>query len=225
MKVCPSCGTQNRPTANFCKGCRSPLGAAPAAPAAPAQPAAGGAGTTMCPIGHIYPANLPGCPYCPKGGGAGVGKAAPTRQEAPGGGGKPLVGKAAPTRPPRSERARPARKATKIAKEERPLAGWLVVLSSRSEEIYRDYKIFDGRNKIGRAGGGAQIQVNDEEISGDHAVIAAEDEEYFVTDVGSANGTYVNGAKVRDVQVSDGDFIKVGKTVLVVCTFKHRAQM
>ena len=75
------------------------------------------------------------------------------------------------------------RKATKIAKESRPLAGWLVVLSSRSEEIYRDYRIYEGRNKVGRAGGGSEIQVNDEEISNDQAVITAEDDEYYITDV------------------------------------------
>ncbi len=178
----------------------------------------------MCAIGHMYPANLPQCPYCPRpGAGAGpAGKAGPTRPES---GGGPGAGKAAPTRPPRSERQPAPRKATKIAKEDRPLAGWLVVLSSRSEEIYRDYRLYEGRNKIGRVGGGGAIQIDDEETSGEHAVLTCEDDEYYITDVGSANGTYVNGQKVRDVPISDGDFIKLGKTVLVFRTFTHRAQM
>lgn len=220
MKPCPKCGTLNRPTANFCKSCRSPLGgqAVAAAPAAPVP-----AGGTMCPIGHIYPANLPQCPYCPRPSDARAGGAAPTRQEV--GGGGISSGKAAPTRPPMGDRPRPAPKATKIAKEDRPLAGWLVVLSSRTEEIYRDYRLYEGRNKIGRSSSGAAIGINDDEISGEHAVLTSEGDEYYITDVGSANGTYLNGQKVRDAPIADGDYVKIGKTVLVFRSFTNRAEM
>ena len=71
MSQCPKCGTENRAGANFCKSCRAPL----AAQSAP-QPGIA-EGNKMCHIGHVYPANLPQCPYCPKPGMRG--KSQPTR--------------------------------------------------------------------------------------------------------------------------------------------------
>ena len=47
-----------------------------------------------------------------------------------------------------------------------------------------------------------------------HAEIRPSGNGYCVTDLGSMNGTQVNGAPMREHVLADGDQISIGKTVL-----------
>jgi pSer/pThr/pTyr-binding forkhead associated (FHA) protein len=48
-----------------------------------------------------------------------------------------------------------------------------------------------------------------------HARLAGKDGTWFVEDLGSTNGTYLNDRKVvAPVEVHAGDVVRVGKTVL-----------
>jgi two-component system cell cycle response regulator len=63
---------------------------------------------------------------------------------------------------------------------------------------------------IGR-GGGAAIQVADPAVSREHCrVWCAADGSMRVTDLGSTNGTIVNGKTVREAVLAEGDKIQVG---------------
>ena len=53
-----------------------------------------------------------------------------------------------------------------------------------------------------------------ERVSRHHARIAASDGRWYVADLGSMNGTLVNGVPVREQHLHDGDEISVGETVL-----------
>src|SRR4051812_12229165 len=71
---------------------------------------------------------------------------------------------------------------------------------------------------IGRDAGNA-IRLNDTEISRRHAELYQRDGEvrrYYIRDVGSANGTFVNNAPVADAPLQPGDQIQVGQSLLVV---------
>ena len=59
------------------------------------------------------------------------------------------------------------------------------------------------------------IRVADEGVSRRHAEIRLEDGEYWVVDLGSMNGTSVNGNRVDRVQLRDGDRIALGSTEVV----------
>jgi len=69
---------------------------------------------------------------------------------------------------------------------------------------------------LGRAG--ADIDLGDPSVSAHHFQIEAIGEEFFVRDLGSRNGTYLNGTKVRYAELRPGDQLRAGRTVLVFRT-------
>ena len=71
---------------------------------------------------------------------------------------------------------------------------------------------------IGRQAPGAGSLANDIEISRTHARITAEpDGRFVIEDLGSTNGTYVNGARIETpVALEAGDRIEVGGSALLV---------
>lgn len=61
------------------------------------------------------------------------------------------------------------------------------------------------------------IRVEDGAASRKHCLIKAVGDAWILTDLGSANGTKVNGSRIakhEEIDLSDGDRIKIGKTVL-----------
>lgn len=66
---------------------------------------------------------------------------------------------------------------------------------------------------IGR-GDGADITFADEAMSGSHAAIELGVEGYKVRDMGSTNGTFVNGSPVQAAELKHGDKITVGEHTL-----------
>jgi diguanylate cyclase (GGDEF)-like protein len=68
----------------------------------------------------------------------------------------------------------------------------------------------NGSYTIGR-GSGCDIQLPDISVSREHARIATEGDDFVVEDLGSTNGTYVNGRKVTRHVLQAGDKIRVGR--------------
>ncbi|HUY40115.1 MAG TPA: FHA domain-containing protein [Candidatus Dormibacteraeota bacterium] len=69
---------------------------------------------------------------------------------------------------------------------------------------------------IGR-GADADVVVDDPDASRHHARLEAENGIVYVTDLESANGTFLNGRRLRQaIEVRPGDRIDVGTTRLVV---------
>jgi hypothetical protein len=60
------------------------------------------------------------------------------------------------------------------------------------------------------------LVLNDAKCSRKHAVLEAGPQGISVRDTGSANGVYVNGAKVERASVREGDLIRVGEVTLKV---------
>ncbi len=66
---------------------------------------------------------------------------------------------------------------------------------------------------IGRAGS-CQIVIDDTYASQQHARVYESNGGFMVEDLGSTNGTYVNGRKISyPLELRPGDRIKIGKTV------------
>lgn len=85
--------------------------------------------------------------------------------------------------------------------------------------------LFDGANLIGR-GPDTAIMIPSMKVSRHHAKITVEHDAASLEDLGSKNGTYLNGTKIQEpVQLDGGDLIGVGcvtETVLVVDSLGRR---
>lgn len=60
-----------------------------------------------------------------------------------------------------------------------------------------------------------EIQIIDARVSRKHFVIRKNGDDYVICDMRSQNGVFVNGDKVQEAQLQDGDRIEVGDTTLV----------
>jgi hypothetical protein len=70
------------------------------------------------------------------------------------------------------------------------------------------------RAVVGRLAG-CDICLPDHNVSRQHAAFVYEDGSWRIEDLGSTNGTFVNGARVAASLLADGDTIEVGATRLV----------
>jgi len=59
------------------------------------------------------------------------------------------------------------------------------------------------------------VRLNDTEVSRRHAELRLDDEQYRVVDLGSANGTFINGHMVDQAPLRAGDRLQLGQTVML----------
>ena len=62
---------------------------------------------------------------------------------------------------------------------------------------------------------GNQIQIHDTEVSRRHAELRRSDKTYILADLGSSNGTYINGQRITTQPLATGDQLQVGGTQLL----------
>ena len=72
---------------------------------------------------------------------------------------------------------------------------------------------------IGRLGGNDIVFENDA-VSGRHAKIYAQDDEYCIQDLNSTNGTLVNKNQIKSHSLKDEDIIAIGKHELIYCQYE-----
>lgn len=91
---------------------------------------------------------------------------------------------------------------------------WIISLNDKA---IKRFKIKDGwKLTIGR-GIDADVIVDNTAISREHTSIELKDGRYILSDLGSLNGTFVNGNKIdRGVYITEDDNIKLGKFKLAV---------
>jgi len=77
------------------------------------------------------------------------------------------------------------------------------------------YVLGEGDTTAGRAAD-AEIFLGDVTVSRHHAVFMMDDDGLTVTDLGSTNGTYVNGRRHETAALAPGDEVMLGKFHLVV---------
>ncbi|MFC9837614.1 DUF3662 and FHA domain-containing protein [Rhodococcus sp. NPDC127530] len=79
----------------------------------------------------------------------------------------------------------------------------------------RHFQLREGNNIIGR-GQEAQFRLPDTGVSRRHIDIRWDGQVAMLSDLGSTNGTTVNGAPVQDWQLADGDIIRAGHSEILV---------
>jgi pSer/pThr/pTyr-binding forkhead associated (FHA) protein len=73
----------------------------------------------------------------------------------------------------------------------------------------QDIRLTRQKTVIGKSAD-ADIQLNDQYASKLHAVIHFEEGKFFISDLGSSNHTRVNGEKILNQELKDGDKIMIG---------------
>ena len=58
------------------------------------------------------------------------------------------------------------------------------------------------------------IRLHDTEVSRRHAEVRPVDNSYRIVDLGSANGTFVNGRRVEQAPLANGDLLMLGRVAL-----------
>jgi hypothetical protein len=88
--------------------------------------------------------------------------------------------------------------------------------------IFVEQKPMEGREQSLKAGDtigreGCEVNLMDPEVSRRHAAIRLEGGSLAIQDLGSTNGTYVNGARISAVTtLKDGDEVRLGNTVWAI---------
>lgn len=117
----------------------------------------------------------------------------------------------------RADRATGATAAPTRAKKRRGKGGPLSLTVIAPDELRGQTWEVGDELTVGRAAA-CQISLNgDTYVSQMHARVFIRDGEYYVEDLGSTNGTYLNRKKLTtEMPIDRGDRIQVGKTVLEV---------
>ena len=84
------------------------------------------------------------------------------------------------------------------------------IIVKLGDKVVQDFFMDTEMITIGRAPDN-EITIENLAISRRHATITRVDEQYILEDLGSSNGTYVNGTKIKKTALEDGDLISVGK--------------
>lgn len=93
---------------------------------------------------------------------------------------------------------------------------WLKVI--RGEFEGKEYLVFDGITSIGNNGSNTIVLFKDKLVGSHHCDIKLESGRYTLTDCGTPMGTVVNGQRIQQHTLRQGDAIAVGNSVLVFNT-------
>lgn len=97
-------------------------------------------------------------------------------------------------------------------RDRRPIFAWLVVLEGRQQ--YEVFRIDQEQTYLGSSGQGGVV-LYDDFVSSEHASIRCHEGQFFITDLDSENGTFVNDfaedARIDRVRLKDGDNIRLGE--------------
>lgn len=153
----------------------------------------------FCANGHQMEDSWEICPYCQKTGyaaGASLGK---TRVE-----------DTSPAAPAALAPTSGARKTVLLSqKHKAPVVGWLVALTG--DQKGEDFRLREGQNLIG-SDSTSDVVLGDSTISGKHASLRYKDGKFFLTDLDSTNGTFLNEQtdSVAREELKDNDVVRLG---------------
>jgi diguanylate cyclase (GGDEF)-like protein len=89
----------------------------------------------------------------------------------------------------------------------------VIIYSSDARQFGKRYLLTAETVSIGR-GSENEVVLENDAVSRKHAVIEKRARAYYVRDLESTNGSYVNDQLVRDYQLRRGDQVKIGDTIL-----------
>ena len=90
--------------------------------------------------------------------------------------------------------------------------GWLVLNHDGTDLLV--HKLLGEVITIGRVPLN-HVVIDNPTVSAQHAILARLGDSYRLKDLGSTNGTQINGVRITDAELNDGDKIRFGSVVAV----------
>ncbi len=90
-----------------------------------------------------------------------------------------------------------------------------VVLVMFKDDERREFPLEDERTVIGRRQD-CQLRIPTKDVSRQHCVVLVENDALVAKDLGSSNGTFVNGKRIAESKLKPGDRLRVGPVTFVV---------
>ncbi len=88
--------------------------------------------------------------------------------------------------------------------------GAALVIRSGGGRAGESFTVDEERVSIGRTPD-AGVFLDDVTVSRNHALLVHRQDGYYIDDLGSLNGTYVNRRRIESHRLEDGDEIQIGK--------------
>ncbi|HKE80233.1 MAG TPA: FHA domain-containing protein [Solirubrobacteraceae bacterium] len=88
--------------------------------------------------------------------------------------------------------------------------GAAVVIRAGGGRVGESFALDHDRMTIGRRPD-SDVFLDDVTVSRDHALLVKRGEDYYLDDLGSLNGTYVNRHRIESHRLEDGDELQIGK--------------
>src|SRR5258708_12238181 len=77
-----------------------------------------------------------------------------------------------------------------------------------------EIQLKNGTNRLGR-GDAADFKISDVSVSGSHCQIVVSDGSVSIQDLGSTNGTFINGEQFRETKLQNGQTIRLGGVEMI----------
>jgi two-component system NtrC family sensor kinase len=90
----------------------------------------------------------------------------------------------------------------------------LFIIQGPDQGVRFELDACGGGMYLGREAGN-RIQLHDTEVSRRHAEIRAEGEKFYLADLESSNGTFVNNERIEQKELASGDQVQIGRTVML----------
>ena len=86
----------------------------------------------------------------------------------------------------------------------------------RGRSLNAKHRLTKTRSSIGGVGGGADMRIDDPEVSAMHCAVAITGDGIRLYDLDSANGTYVDDERIQVADLEHLSSFRIGSTELVV---------
>jgi diguanylate cyclase (GGDEF)-like protein len=107
-----------------------------------------------------------------------------------------------------------------MSRSQRDKAYLIVMTGANVGEMHR---LDIGETVVGR-GTAANIRIGDDGVSRRHCRVLVDGKSVRIEDLGSANGTLVNGSVIKEVPLRDGDKIQLGSSTILKFTYHDKLE-